>query len=355
VIVAVDAMGGDDAPGPEVAGAIRAMKEHRARVLLVGDERRLRDEIRRQGAAHLDLPIYHASEVITMHDHPGQAVRQKRDASMRVAFDLVRRGQAQAVVGCGNSGAMLACGLFVLGRLPGVERPGIVLTFPTLSRGGQVGQCALLDMGANVEVKALHLCQFAALGATFARLHNPARSRPLLGLLANGEEESKGTEVLREAHARLSRDVPRDFEYVGFVEGRDIYQFHRRGHPLCGGTLDVVVTDGFTGNVLLKTAEGAAHFLADLFRQRVRASLLARLGALLMLPALRAMKQVVDIERRGGALLIGVDGVVIICHGRSSPRAIASAIALAKEQGEAGMAPALTAAIARHEALWAEP
>jgi phosphate acyltransferase len=351
-LIAVDAMGGDDAPGPEVAGCVRAFRDHGVRSILVGDEPRLRAELARLGASSLDIPIRHTSEVITMHDHPGQAARGKRDSSMRVAFDLVKKGEAGAVVSCGNSGALLACGLFVLGRLPGVERPGIVLTFPTLSSAGHVGQVALLDMGANVECKASTLAQFAVLGATFARLRDPSIGRPLVGLLSNGEEDSKGTELLREAHALLRGPAERDFDYVGFVEGRDIFQFNR-GPERDGRCLDVVVTDGFTGNVVLKTAEGAARLLGDLFRLKLKGTLLGQLGALLMMPTLRQMKHVIDVERRGGALLIGVSGVVIICHGRSSERAIAAALVLARDQVESGVAPAVTAAIERHRPLWA--
>jgi glycerol-3-phosphate acyltransferase PlsX len=358
-IIAVDAMGGDEAPGPEVAGAVLAARMGHHPILL-GDEARLRAELSRLRAS---LPIVHAPEVITMHDHPGQAVRAKRHSSMRLAFEMVKRGEAQAVLSCGNSGAMLACGLFVLGRLPGVERPGIVVHFPTLFRGlgtdpgddagegWRIGQCALLDMGANVDCKPTHLAQFAVLGATLTRLRDPRIARPRVGLLANGEEESKGTETLREAHALLRRDAPADFEYVGFVEGRDIFHFGRDpGRPL-----HVVVTDGFTGNVVLKSAEGAARFLGDLLRLQIRGSLLSRLGAVLMRPALRALGKMIDVERRGGALLLGVRGVVIICHGRSSPRAIASAIALAAEQARSGLAPALVDAMERHRPLWTDP
>ena len=347
-VIAVDAMGGDDAPGPEVAGCVRAVREHGLRAILVGDEPRLRAELARLHAADLSIPIRHTTEVITMHDHPSQAARGKRDSSMRVAFDLVRKGEAQAVVSCGNSGALLACGLFVLGRLPGIERPGIVLSFPTLSKGGHIGQCALLDMGANVDCKASTLAQFAVLGATFARLRDPALGRPLVGLLSNGEEDSKGTELLREAHALLRRSPDWDFAYVGFVEGRDIFAYAGPG----GRCLDVVVTDGFTGNVVLKTAEGAARLLGDLFRLKLRGSILGKLGALLMLPTLRQMKHVIDVERRGGALLIGVDGVVIICHGRSSERAIAAALFLAREQADSGIAAAVGGAIERQRPLW---
>lgn len=343
-VIALDAMGGDQAPGPEVAGAVAAVRDHGARVLLLGDEPRLRRELSRLRAAGLGIPIRHCSEVIAMADAPGQAVRGKRDSSMRVAFELLRQGAADAVVSAGNSGAMLACGLLVLGRIAGVERPGILTTFPTL----RSGPCALLDMGANVECKASHLAQFAVLGATFARLQKGAR--PAVGLLSNGAEESKGTELLREAHELLRRPVERDFDYVGFVEGDDIFCYQRHS-PRPGG-LDVVVTDGFTGNVLLKTAEGAARLIAGLFQERLRAALIYRLGALLMRPALLRMKRLLDVESRGGAVLLGVSGTVVICHGRSSARAVESAILLAQREAEAGMAPALAQAIARHRPLW---
>jgi glycerol-3-phosphate acyltransferase PlsX len=243
---------------------------------------------------------------------------------------------------------MLACGLFVLGRLKGLDRPGIAVTLPTLEpgldRGPRIGQCLLLDTGANVECKPQTLAQFAVLGATCARVRGlTPRPRPRVGLLANGEEPSKGTQLLRDAHQLLVQSPSSDFEYVGFVEGRDIFQFGRGG-----GGLDVVVTDGFTGNVVLKTSEGAGRFLADLLRMEVKRSILAQLGALLMRPALRTMKRIVDVEGRGGAPLLGVNGVAIICHGRSSARAMARAIEVAEEHVAAGLLPALTEAILRH-------
>jgi glycerol-3-phosphate acyltransferase PlsX len=354
VTIALDAMGGDAAPTPEVAGAVAALRTRGSRVLLLGDEARLREELRRIGASESDVPIRHCAEVITMDDHPGQAVRKKRDASMRVAFELLKSGQAQAVVSAGNSGAMLACGLFILGRLKGLDRPGIAVTLPTLETGPtgrRVGQCLLMDTGANVECKPQTLAQFAVLGTSCVRVRGlTPRARPRVGLLANGEEPSKGTKLLREAHQLLQEAASPAFEYVGFVEGRDLFQWSR-GTPE-GAGLDVVVTDGFTGNVVLKTSEGAGRFLSDLIRTEVQRSLLAKLGALLMRPALSALKRVVDVEGRGGAPLLGVNGVVIICHGRSSARAIARAIEVAEENVAAGLLPAMAEAILNHTSLF---
>lgn len=359
VTIALDAMGGDNAPGPEVAGAVAAARSRGTRIVLLGDEQRLRDELRRAGATDHEVTIRHCREVISMDDHPGQAVRKKRDASMRVAFDMVKRGEAQAVVSAGNSGAMLACGLFVLGRIKGLERPGIAVTLPTLvaipsPELPRVGQCVVLDTGANVDCKPTTLAQFALLGATYATVRKlTPRSRPRVGLLANGEEASKGTQLLRDAHQLLSAHPSPLFEYAGFVEGRDIFQGQARPashHAPAGGALpvDVVITDGFTGNVVLKTAEGAGRFLADLLKTEVARSWVVKLGALLMRPALMALKGIVDVEARGGAPLLGVSGVVIICHGRSGPRAIARAIEVAEEQVAAGLLPALTEAIRSH-------
>lgn len=355
-VIAIDAMGGDSAPGPEVAGAVQSVRASGSRVILVGDESRLRLELAKLEAQDLNIPIRHCSQVITMHDHPGQAVRAKRDSSMRVAFELVKRGEAHAIVSAGNSGAMLACGLLVLHRLKGLDRPGIAVTLPTLERRSgslpKLGQCLLLDTGANVECKPQTLAQFAVLGATFTRLRKlQPKQLPRVGLLANGEEDSKGTQLLRDAHVLLKNAQSSDFEFIGFVEGRDIFQWSRTGGSGDGSGVDVVVTDGFTGNVVLKTAEGAGRFLAEVLRMEVKRSWLAQAGALLMWPALRALKQVVDIEGRGGAPLLGIDGVAIICHGRSSARAIQRAIEVAEEQVTAGLTPAMQDAIQKHRSL----
>src|SRR5262252_9113873 len=286
--IAVDAMGADAAPRVEVEGVLAAVRERGTDVVLVGDEPRLRAELQALGAGNEKISILHAPEVITMHDSPSMAVKQKKKSSMRVCFDLVKNGEADAVVSAGNSGAMMACGLFVLGRLPGVERPAIVTTFPT-----KAGECALLDMGANVDPKPAVLAQFAVLGSVYARLLH-GKQRPKVGLLSNGSEEHKGTALTRDAHQILAR-VPEgdaDFSYVGYVEGRDIFE----------GQVDVVVTDGFTGNVLLKSVEGAAEVILDMVREEVtRSGFLSKLGAALMTGALRKLRKRTDYAEHGGA------------------------------------------------------
>lgn len=332
--IALDAMGGDDAPAAELEAAVLAVREGPAdlHVVLVGDEPRLRAELARRGVSEPRLTIRHASQIITMDDAPAAAVRAKKDSSMRVCFDLVKAGQADAVVSAGNSGAMMACGLFVLRRLPGVERPCIVTVFPTLA-----GQCVLCDMGANVDVKPEVLAQFAVLGAVYAQVVS-GMTRPRVGLLSNGEEDSKGTELTRAAHAILkSMDAP-ELDYRGYVEGKDIF----------GGQIDVVATDGFTGNVVLKTAEGAAQTVMAFLKQAFLSSGRAKLGALLARPALLSLKKKIDPAETGGAPLLGVDGVALICHGRSSGVAIKNAIFAADRFVGQGLREKLAAAMVRH-------
>jgi glycerol-3-phosphate acyltransferase PlsX len=319
--IAVDAMGGDRAPTIELEAVARALADPRAKaadlhLVVVGDRERLEPGLTALGlAGHERLTLQHASQVVTMDDAPAQVVRGKKDASMRVAFDLVKAGAADAVVSLGNSGAMLALGLFVLRRQPGVDRPGIVTTFPTLE-----GPCVLCDMGANVDVKPGTLAQFGVLGAVFAEVAH-GKVRPKVGLLANGEEASKGTELTRAASAILAilADVAAagaGFEYVGYVEGRDIF----------AGGIDVVATDGFTGNVVLKTSEGVALAVMTMLKQAFRSSTRAKIGGLLAKPALRALAQKIDYAETGGAPLLGVNGVVVIGHGSSGVVAVTNAI-----------------------------
>jgi glycerol-3-phosphate acyltransferase PlsX len=259
---------------------------------------------------------------------------------MRVCFDLVKTGEADAVVSAGNSGAMMACGLFVLGRLPGVERPAIVTTFPT-----KAGECALLDMGANIDPKPSVLAQFAVLGSVYARLLH-GKTRPRVGLLSNGSEDHKGTPLTRDAHQLLTRPDPAaeaDFTYVGYVEGRDIFR----------GQVDVVVTDGFTGNVVLKSVEGAAEVILDMVREEVaRSGFLSKLGAALMTSALKRLRRRTDYAEHGGAPLLGVDGVALICHGGSNAMAMQNAVFVADRFAQMGLRKELTEAVARHNALW---
>ena len=337
--VAVDAMGGDHAPGPEVEGAVAAVREQIARVVLVGDEARLAQELARHDAVGLEgLTVRHASEVIRMEDHPAVAAKGKKDSSMRVAFDLAKEGAVDAVVSAGNSGAMLACGLFVMRRLAGVERPGIVTTFPTAG-----GVCALIDMGANVECRPETLAQFAVLGAVYARLLH-GKARPKVGLLSNGSEAIKGTELTRGAHKLLSSPADKDFDFVGYVEGRDIF----------GGDVDVVVTDGFTGNVVLKTSEGAAAAITAILRREILSTTLGKLGGLLLRPTFKRLRRVLDVDEHGGAPLVGVDGVAILTHGAASARALKNGIRVAASFVESGLTQAIAQAIAHHAPLWEE-
>jgi glycerol-3-phosphate acyltransferase PlsX len=232
---------------------------------------------------------------------------------------------------------MLACGLFVMKRLDGLERPAVVTTFPT-----RTGICALLDMGANVECRPQTLAQFAVLGAVFARLTHK-KTRPRVGLLSNGEESSKGTELTRGAHKLLSAAVDKEVEYVGYIEGRDIFQ----------GTIDVVVTDGFTGNVVLKTAEGVGQLMFDMLREEVLSTAIGKLGASLLRGSFRRLKKRVDYAEHGGAPLVGVDGVAILCHGSSNAKAIKNGIRVASSFAEAGLPGEAATAIGRHAPLWA--
>jgi len=340
--IAVDAMGSDGAPRVELEGVLAAVRARGVQVILVGDEPRLRAGLAALGANDKKDPIVirHAPDVITMHDAPSMAVKQKKQSSMRICFDLVKSGEADAVVSAGNSGAMMACGLFVLGRLPGVERPAIVTTFPT-----KAGECALLDMGANVDPKPSVLAQFAVLGSVYARLLH-GKTRPRVGLLSNGSEDHKGTPLTRDAHQLLTRPDPSaeaDFSYVGYVEGRDIFR----------GEVDVVVTDGFTGNVVLKSVEGAAEVILDMVREEVaRSGFLSKLGAALMTGALKRLRRRTDYAEHGGAPLLGVEGVALICHGGSNAIAIKNAVFVADRFAQMGLRKELTAAVARHNALW---
>jgi phosphate acyltransferase len=346
--IAVDAMGADGAPRTEVEGVVTAARAYQIPVILVGDEARLRHELQTFGAADdRRIEVRHASEVITMDDAPSMAVKQKKKSSMRVCFDLVKSKEVDAVVSAGNSGAMMACGLFVLGRLPGVERPAIVTSFPT-----KTGECALLDMGANVDPKPTALAQWAVLGSVYARMLH-GKTRPRVGLLSNGSEDHKGTALTRETHHLLVRASAQtgsrqtaplaDFDYVGCVEGRDVFR----------GDVDVVVTDGFTGNVVLKSVEGAAEVIMAMVREEIdRAGLLARLGAALMMKPLRRLRRRTDYAEYGGAPLLGVDGVALICHGGSSARAIENAVRVASKFAESGLGKETTAAVGRHAFLW---
>lgn len=308
-------MGGDFAPSATVEGALRAHRERGLEVLLVGDEARLRPELARLHAGPKELRIHHASEVVEMGEHPGQAVRKKKDSSLRVCFDLCKRGEANAVVSAGNSGAVLAGGLFLFGRLDGVDRPCIGGTLPSL---GGAGHAVLVDMGANVACTPLNLVQFALMGEVLAR-RQLGIAQPRIGVVANGEEEGKGTDLTRAVAAAL-RKPEAQVKFAGYCEGKDVF----------AGAFDVIVTDGFTGNVLLKTAEGAVWAFGQLLKQQIKSSAVAAAGAVLMRAALEQVKKKVDHEEIGAAPLLGVQGNALIAHGRSSPHAITNALSSAE-------------------------
>lgn len=312
IIVAVDAMGGDHAPSAEVEGAVAAARHWGISIILVGQSARIEEELRKHSTEGLDITIRHASEVVGMHDSASDAVRKKKDSSIRVAFNLVKNGEAHAVVSAGNSGATMAAGMFVLKRIEGIDRPAIATILPNLKAATLV-----LDVGGNVDCKPIHLAQFALMGDVYSR-HVLGKTNPRVGLLSNGEEESKGNELTREAHQLLKGTLP---NYTGYVEGRDIYN----------GSTDVVVCDGFVGNVVLKVSEGLADALATMLRQEFGGRLLSKIGYLLARPAFAAFRKKVDYAEYGGAPLLGIEGTGMICHGGSSSRAIMNAIRMAHD------------------------
>ncbi|MBE0595810.1 MAG: phosphate acyltransferase PlsX [Desulfuromonadales bacterium] len=312
MIVAVDAMGGDHAPSAEVEGAVAAARQWGISIVLVGQVARIEEELKKHSTEGLDLTVRHASEVVGMHDSASDAVRKKKDSSIRVAFNLVKNGEAHAVVSAGNSGATMAAGMFVLKRIWGIDRPAIATILPNLK-----SETLVLDVGGNVDCKPFHLAQFALMGEVYAR-HVLGKPKPRVGLLSNGSEESKGNELTREAHQLLKGSLP---NYIGYVEGRDIYN----------GSTDVVVCDGFVGNVVLKVSEGLAEALATMLRQEFGGRLLSKLGYLLARPAFAAFRKKVDYAEYGGAPLLGIEGTGMICHGGSNSRAIMNAIRMAHD------------------------
>jgi glycerol-3-phosphate acyltransferase PlsX len=331
VRIALDAMGGDHAPSAIVEGAVLFAREHpQHEVILVGQERRIREALRDEPGASR-LSIQHAGEAVEMDEHPGAAIRKKRDSSIRVCFELIRSGKAAAMVSAGNSGAVMAGALLVLGRIPHIDRPAFAALFPALK--GE-GRCLLLDAGANVDCKPLHLAQFALIGEAYVRKLLGVE-RPRVGLLSNGEEPSKGTALTRGALELLQRS---DLQLIGYVEGKDIFS----------GDVEVVVTDGFTGNVVLKTSEGTAMAVAGLIRSAVQqAGLSEKLGALLLKPTLAGLRKVVDYAEYGGAPVLGVNGAAIVAHGRSHARAVKNALRAALLTAQAHLHEELTARIER--------
>lgn len=311
--IAVDAMGGDAAPRVEVEGAILAARSYPVKVLLVGREEVLRRELAEHLADHLPIEIQNATEVITMDDAAAKAVRAKRDSSIRVAARLVRDGRAQGLVSAGNTGAVMATSKIVLGALPGVYRPALASVFPTLKGTAAV----LVDVGANVDSTPQMLAQFAIMGEVYSRVICRI-DRPRVAILSIGEEEHKGNELTRQA-TPLLKALP--LHFIGNVEGRDLYS----------GDADVVVCDGFIGNVALKVSEGLIEIIKFMLQDSLTATVTRKIGYVLARTAFDDFKKRVDYSEYGGAPLLGLKGVVIICHGRSNPNAIKNAIRVAME------------------------
>ena len=312
--IAVDAMGGDHAPKSEVEGAIRATQELGVRVILVGQADIVGAELAKHpDASRLPIEIHHASQFITMEDSAAKAVRTKKDSSIRIATRLVRDDIAQGVVSAGNTGAVMATAKMVLGMIRGVDRPALASALPTVTGHPVV----LLDVGANVDCNAAMLAQFAVMGENYSRIifHS---SNPRVGLLSIGEEDHKGNELTK-AVQPLLKNLPINF--IGNVEGRDIYR----------GLADVVVCDGFIGNVVLKVSEGLVEMIKTMLQESLAATVTRKIGYVLSQNAYTDFRKRVDYSEYGGAPLLGVKGVCIICHGRSNTNAIKNAIRVAAE------------------------
>ena len=311
--ILLDAMGSDQAPGVDVEGVVRAARRFGQEIILVGREEEVKRELARHDTAGLSISVIHASQVIEMREHPGQAVRNKPDSSMVVGMRMLRDEQVDAFVSAGNSGGMLAAALASegrIGRIKGIQRPALATIFPNLQ-----GFSLILDIGANTDCKPEWLVQFALMGSIYSQKVLGV-DRPRVGLLSNGEEETKGNVVVQEAHEMLKRLT---LNFVGNVEGKDLPK----------GMADVVVSDGFVGNVAIKTAEGVAAMLQSLLRSEIKASPVTMLGGLLAKPAFKALGKRLDYREYGGAPLLGVNGVVIIAHGRSDALAIENAVRVA--------------------------
>lgn len=310
--IALDAMGGDNAPETPIAGAIRAARDFPIEIVLVGPRDVVEQGLARYPQRPPNLSILHASEVIGMDESPVASIRKKKDSSINIGVELLREKKVDAFVSAGNTGAVVSASTLLVGLLPGIERPGIAILLP-----GVKGDTLLIDVGANIDPRPLHLLQYALMGEAYMRCVI-GKSRPTVGLLNVGEEETKGTDFIKETYAMLEAS---GVNFVGNVEGHDIFS----------GEFDVIVCDGFAGNVALKTAESLAHAINMLLKRSLMMSPITRLGAWLARDAFVQLRKEVDYAEHGGAPLLGVDGISIIAHGASSGKAIKNAIRVAYE------------------------
>ena len=329
--IVVDAMGSDEFPTPDVIGAVAAAREYGVEIILVGDEARVRPVLEAQNPGSLPVRLVHAPEMLTMEDK-GMALvlkarRPNSKNSMAVGIDLVKNGEADAFVTAGNTGAAAVTAYFRLGTIPGVDRPGLAPIFPTAS-----GSCVVIDVGANPDCKAENLLQFGIMGSVYAEKVRGVKN-PKVGLISNGEEAGKGSELVKAAYPLLKAS---GLNYFGNVEGKEVI----------GGKVDVAVTDGFTGNVMLKSSEAVAKLLMDKIKEAIKGGgLLAMLGGALIKPSLSGIKKLMDPSEHGAAPLLGVDGLVFIGHGRSDDIAIKNAVRVAKDAVEAKVLDSIRTAI----------
>lgn len=335
-ILAVDAMGGDFGPSVIVPGALAAAHKTGAKVILVGIEEDIQEALVTVPSAFksADYEIAPASQVVEMHDKPSEILRSKKDSSIQVACRLVKNKQADAVISAGHSGACVACGMFILGRIPGVERPALATILPT-----QKKPSLLLDVGANVECRPYHLFQFGLLGSAFAQdiLEYPA---PRVGILSIGEEEGKGTSIVKDAYDLLK--VATDMNFIGNVEGRDLFT----------GDVDVVVCDGFVGNIALKLSEGLALSMKNILkRELMNNGLLPKIGTFLAQKAFKKLAKTIDYAEYGGAPLLGLKSISFVCHGSSNVKAITSAVVMADTYVRKGTHDKLLETIRNNEEL----
>lgn len=324
--IVVDAMGSDQYPTPEVQAAVEAGKLLGDEIILVGQEEKLRPLLKQYGGGQERVRLVHAPEVLEMTDKPAENARRKSQNSMSMGMDMLKQGEADAFVTAGNTGGAMATGLFTLGRLRGVKRPALTGLFPV--RGGR---CVVLDIGANADVKPEYMLQFAVMGSIYAEKVLGIR-RPRVGLLSNGEEAGKGNALVKESYPLLQNS---GLNFIGNVEAKELF----------GGGADVVVADGFTGNILLKSSEAVAKMITELLREELMSSTRTKIGALLAKPAFGAIRRLMDPGEVGAAPLLGVNGLVFVGHGRSDAHALLNAIRVARQAVESNLLDALRSAI----------
>ncbi len=329
--IVVDAMGSDEFPVPDVSGAVLAAREYGVEIILVGDEAKIGPVLAAQKPGSLPVRTVHAAEMLTMEDKGMALVLKARRPnsrnSMAVGIDLVKKGEADAFVTAGNTGAAAVTAYFRLGTIPGIERPGLTPVFPTAT-----GSCVVIDIGANPDCKPENLLQFGIMGSVYAEKVR-GRQNPRVGLLSNGEEAGKGNELIKQTYPLLRES---GLNFVGNIEGKE----------LIGGAVDVAVTDGFTGNIMLKSVEATARLLLDKIKEAIKkGGPLAILGGLLIRPSLKGIRKMMDPAEEGAAPLLGVNGLVFIGHGRSDANAIKNAVRVAKAAVEADVLSSIRSAI----------